>query len=98
MTDPQPLRSTSLPGFSSTLPENPGKEVALRNRLQTACRPGYSHSIRINLERLRRLIFIIALRKKRTSITENGVYRRNIFKDALPSVFSLQNKYLICYY
>ena len=32
MTDPQPLRPTSLPGFSSTLPENPGKEVALRNR------------------------------------------------------------------
>ena len=85
-------------GFSSTLPENPGKEVALRNRLQTACRPGSSHSNRINLERLRRLIFIIALWKKRISITGDGVYRRNIFKDALPSVFSLQNKYLIYYY
>ena len=98
MTDPEPLRPTSLPGFSSTLPENPGKEVTLRNRLQTACRPGSSHSIRINLERLRRLIFIIALWKKRISLTGNGVYRRNIFKDALPSVFSLQNKYLIYYY
>ena len=50
MTDPQPLRPTSLPGFSSTLPENPGKEVALRNRptncVQTRVLSFYQNKLR----------------------------------------------------